>query len=614
MGSYTIDFMKTELTDHGVEGLLIEPFDEVEDHYNLYHDYARNHTSREICDVLLDGKDENKDKIQAGSPGILFIAESEDVNVDLTDVKGLEEKLSSALIKEGLKILSSETSVFASGSIVTFIMNEGYVVARAMWEHKYVAFDIHFWTSLEKHQSTKDSLVAAVGSKKSSVSDYRVIAGGIFGLTSWESDEKGRGPQYEEICEKRSNARKEEKEDETVQKTDLKLGGIQQSAIDTILKESLSLVPGGAKKVAVLVGNDGKSGSTYSAVEVFQGTELNAINCPTMLDFNEFGEKALDIATSCEKHLSNTLNDLAEASKFDALIIDSTADKLTASILIKIFSARRKTFSKKVLQDSALIISALHDESEKWRQNAVQLFKNDVFVFDPAWYAEVSVSDSSGAMKLLIASGDAPHFVQQLNGVVNKLDEKSGISIEVKVVDGGKFVYQEDPFQPTHHFLPDDYDQTSPLKQWTSQKPLGHQIIFQMEYTPSKSKSFTSSPDVLTTDIVRKNLEIAISKTGIPELELSDEIIKVYTGIGDGCVLTTTWSGGSVVVLWDGRTHIDLNLFTYEQNTKLANAFESNFRSSKKLVTMLRDEQPRGIGRVLSYFSDLEEGLEPHWA
>ena len=217
-------------------------------------------------------------------------------------------------------------------------------------------------------------------------------------------------------------------------------------------------------------------------------------------------------------------------------------------------------------------------------------------------------------MKLLIASGDAPHFVQQLNGVVNKLDEKSGISIEVKVVDGGKFVYQEDPFQPTHHFLPDDYDQTSPLKQWTSQKPLGHQIIFQMEYTPSKSKSFTSSPDVLTTDIVRKNLEIAISKTGIPELELSDEIIKVYTGIGDGCVLTTTWSGGSVVVLWDGRTHIDLNLFTYEQNTKLANAFESNFRSSKKLVTMLRDEQPRGIGRVLSYFSDLEEGLEPHWA
>lgn len=67
-------------------------------------------------------------------------------------------------------------------------------------------------------------------------------------------------------------------------------------------------------------------------------------------------------------------------------------------------------------------------------------------------------------------------------------------------------------------------------------------------------------------------------------------------------------------MLWDGRKHIDVNLFTYEQNTEMANTFESNFRTSKNLVTMLRDEQPRGIGKVVSYFADLEKGGKPHWA
>ena len=65
---------------------------------------------------------------------------------------------------------------------------------------------------------------------------------------------------------------------------------------------------------------------------------------------------------------------------------------------------------------------------------------------------------------------------------------------------------------------------------------------------------------------------------------------------------------------WDGRNHIDVNYFTYEENVKQANAFESAFRTSKSLTTKLRDEQPRGIGRVVSYFSDLDENLEPHWA
>ena len=130
-----------------------------------------------------------------------------------------------------------------------------------------------------------------------------------------------------------------------------------------------------------------------------------------------------------------------------------------------------------------------------------------------------------------------------------------------------------------------------------------------MEYTDSKATN------ALSAAIVRKNLENAISKTAIPGLVLSENTIQeYYGGIGDGCVLMATWSGGSIVVLWDGRNHIDVNFFTYEENVKQADAFEANFRTSKYLSTMLRDEQPRGVGRVVSYFSDLKGEAEPHWA
>jgi hypothetical protein len=605
MGSYSINFMKAEQTDFGVEGLLIEPVESTEDPYHLYHDYARNHTSREICDVLLNKDKSGKAPTQTGSPGILFIVEAEDATADLSDVDGLKSSLTTALEKEGLTIVSAVTAATNGGSIITFMLSEGYVVARTLPEHKYCGFDIHFWTSLDKHVGTKDAVIAAVGSKASSTSTFRVIAGGIFGLSSWQEEEKGRGPQYEDICEQRRQAREAEVDSSTTEK---KMGVVDQSTIDSMLEESVFLIPGDSKKVAMLIGNDGKSGSSAAAKNM-DNVEVETIYCPSMLDLNEYEAGALDAATACERHLTNTLSDLAVNKKFNVLVIDSTADKLTASILLKIFSVRRKTFAKRVLEANALVVSVMLDESEKWRQNLVQLFKNDVFKFDPAWYVEVGVTDSVGAMKILLANESDPHFVQRLNKAVAAHEKKSGLSIEVQVVDGGQFVYQDDPFEPTRSFLPGDYDQSSPLKQWRSQIPLGHQIIFQMEYTDSKATN------ALSAAIVRKNLENAISKTAIPGLVLSENTIQeYYGGIGDGCVLMATWSGGSIVVLWDGRNHIDVNFFTYEENVKQADAFEANFRTSKYLSTMLRDEQPRGVGRVVSYFSDLKGEAEPHWA
>merc|ERR1712150_92316 len=95
---------------------------------------------------------------------------------------------------------------------------------------------------------------------------------------------------------------------------------------------------------------------------------------------------------------------------------------------------------------------------------------------------------------------------------------------------------------------------------------------------------------------------------------------------GDGCVLFAFWEGGSCIVVWDGRNHIDLNLFTFQESKEFAKKFVLTFtkRKLRGFKKKLHDEQPRGIGRVVNLASDLttngsddsevSQVSNPHWA
>jgi hypothetical protein len=66
--------------------------------------------------------------------------------------------------------------------------------------------------------------------------------------------------------------------------------------------------------------------------------------------------------------------------------------------------------------------------------------------------------------------------------------------------------------------------------------------------------------------------------------------------------------------LWDGRSHIDINLFTYVEDVNLVDVFVDSFLELiPAYTTILRDEQPRGSGRVVSYRRDLDDVQVPHW-
>lgn len=84
---------------------------------------------------------------------------------------------------------------------------------------------------------------------------------------------------------------------------------------------------------------------------------------------------------------------------------------------------------------------------------------------------------------------------------------------------------------------------------------------------------------------------------------------------GQGSVLVALWSGGSAVILFDGQVHVDINLFTYRESKDTHDEFAELFMSQIPMLNIaLRDEQPRGYGRVVNFRKDIEPRMLPHWA
>jgi hypothetical protein len=197
--------------------------------------------------------------------------------------------------------------------------------------------------------------------------------------------------------------------------------------------------------------------------------------------------------------------------------------------------------------------------------------------------------------------------------VVSSVEKKTGLVSDVRDIKGG--LYVKDPnWQWSHFFLPEDYDQAGPLEQWRSQQPVGYQTVVQLEKHENKKVDLDS-------ESIKAAIKDSLSKMESVSWEESKEMdmaeIQVSSGVGDGCVITALWASGSCIALWDGRAHLDLNLFTNAESEEAANEFVTLFKGhfpKKSLTTALRDSQPRGFGRVVNFLEDIQPRRDPHWA
>jgi spermidine synthase len=613
LGSKKIDFTKVPLTDHHINSPFITPTNAIQDPFELYHDFAKftRITSEEVCKIFEEKKAQENFKVQDSSPGILMIVEAEDVANDLLQDAGkLEHVITDVLRKVGFTDVVSIPPGAPVGEgeemyVLSVTMKQGYIIARAFPGYNYCAFDIHLWSEFDLQEATKDELMASIsGSADVPPTTFRVIAGGMYGVSTWRDDSSSVGPHYDQLsCAETFDNMVEDDE---------YLGIKDVSLVEEAMMASVKALHKMSLKVALLCGsNDSDKVICEKHREMLLAddsvNEVVILGCPMLSDFNQFSSDAMSDAKLCKKHLVNQLQESVVDLKFNALVVDSSADKFICSILLKALKGRRlKEVIRKedVFVSESLAVASIMDKEGEWANNFIKRFKSEVYVKEPAFYVEMLLKkEEDNNFKLSIAMDGDEHGIQKLDTAMLMVKAKHSLDYDLQKINGGSWLKVEDFVGK--QFYKDDYDTEGMKKQWKKQKPLGHQVILQMN---CESRLFLS--------VLRDALSSAFT-TNIEDMYNFDVEFKEFADFGEGYLFVSTSppevSQVNIVVLWDGRDTVNVNIFSMEQLTGGLDEIEAHFEING-IKTILRDEFPRGVGGVVSYKLDVSNDPELLWA
>lgn len=540
----------------------------------------------------------------------MMIIEAEDATIDLSSVVKTREVVENALRQQDLHVVKSFEPKTADGNVLVTVLKEGYVISRLWPEHKYVGFDFLLWSSYGKQETAKKALIEAVGSKMDgqSSSSYRVVTGGMFGLDTWEEDEKNRGPKLKSC---------DELDAEEAAKT---FGEpLDMEAALIAVEESQGIVTDGeGYTVAVLCGNEPSCKSAEAVKKLEQVSNVLVLNSCDGIENFEFMPDGLRRMGDCELETWNTLKEnVSKMGRIRSIVVDPSATHSMAQIVdrISVSTVNQNIF----FQENMTVTAPLIDLSEDWRRAFVDKFRTHIFPQDPSFRSEVFFNSSSTSFLVSIASSGDFNFAERLVEFVNRTEARTQLVGEIQNVRGCPYegFIVQDPINTDGNFTDADFDQASQLEHWNSQLPLGLQVIFQFEMTEKRA-------DAMNAEKAKSLLERSL-KSVVDDQEVEYE---TFADFGEGTLITAIWGGGSAMLLHDGRMHMDVNMFLYEEAFEKLLTFETTFtacttfaRCVPDITRTLRDTQPRGKGRVVSFMRDLR-GLDdsgkpvktPHWA
>jgi len=587
LGSNNIDFLRQNMSNHGIDSqnLYIMPEDE---QFNIAHDYAWNPSNLQKHCKREDDELNEKSAEQTRSPGIIMCIEAEEASLLVSEsLESIAELVVKTLEKEGLTLLSTFVPETKDNAFAV-IMKEGYVMTRLWSKEKYCAFDIHLWSSFEKHESVKKALISSVGSSPVSSSSFRVVAGGMFGVDSWKNDKNKRGPIRTDTCER--------------PKRPLPSKAMNQDAIDIILKESMTFSGGQGGAVVVVCGE--QKVQPCGSLEALQKVESleNLHVLWTCIDNAEDAEDYPLLMHTCEQEVLQLLEQIvSKETKISAVVFDHTMEYKMGQVMLSIL--KKLTNQRNLFTPNVAALEISDDDSEAWRRNLISRIHQDVHYYDPVFRAQILYIGSDSNVEVNVVTKDK-HFIENLKKVRSSIEKEAGIVSDIRTVTGGLPHFDHD-FIPKPFYKPSDYDQSLPAEQWSSQKPLEHQTIFQLE----------GEEVPISTSLIMDGITKTLTLADTIDCPSSKAEIEVFSDVGDGCVVVAFWSGGKAVVVWDGRNHIDINLSILAESNEFAAKFDQHFMKQLpfKMKTVLRDIQSRGYGRVVSYLHDTNSGHHPHW-
>jgi hypothetical protein len=251
----------------------------------------------------------------------------------------VESNIKKALEKENLKVMSS----FKEGNILSFVFQQGYVIARLFPENNYCAFDIHLWSALQKDNSIKMALLGAVGSSIEHASQYRIVAGGMFVVPSWKEEEMKRGPRFTHKCDDETNpsARVSGATTETIVDTlvgSLKLVGEQVNAL-----------------VVVLCGLEKDDCTSVDALSKLDNVKsvVTLNSCPELDGANMLTKDKIQTIHECELKLLEKLKASVTEDKVRVLVVDDSAPIFMGQMIHHIL--KRKKNKELILADNVFI-------------------------------------------------------------------------------------------------------------------------------------------------------------------------------------------------------------------------------------------------------------------
>lgn len=592
-GSNKADFFHKPLVEHGVETLLLPAVAKLEDQYDYFHDFRKNNaTEQGKCDLKTE---KEKPAEQIKSAGLLHILDAEDVGVTL-DNDTVEKIIIGAAKEEGFTKIESDDKLAkapkitqpsdSTSTVVNVAFKEGYASARIWPELNYVAVDVGVWGSFQNGDKFRQRIAKSLKAKTASF--FRVVVGGMYGSSTWEQDRDVIGPQ---IVQQRNCEAPE----------DVELSKDSTDAKNEVFEEAANFFASGENTVAaVFCGLKGVD--KCSSVDILkQNPSIGVIPvwaCPELMS-GDNSDKAGKFAkmTKCEEQVLSTLMTGRGRNEegIELIVLDESTPREMGQILHSILTEESHHDLLMSEFEHNLISLSKNLDSERWRANLFERIRKEI-LYDPVKVAQYDINADGEKMILDMVSLKSLTF-KGIKEMEMAFNDVLGVSANVVAVTGGLFNFQHD-FDP-HYYTQEDYPLEPGDKQWEAQKSLGRKTVVQYDKIDGgkmpEPKAFVEVIAAVLSDQKLYSFE-------------------VYTDVGDGVLVVSDSEAGSLVAVWDGRDHIDLSIFMHDDNElEMGDLIHKFKKLTKEYVAMgLRDDFPRGTGRVMNFKADMTyAGFDP---
>jgi len=653
--------------------------DEGFDRFHGWYDYVSNTTRPHPLCVKPGEDHAVVSYTTADNLGVLMIVEAEAANAVSSSIVAqgaISKALADVGLNEIFVTAKTyDVNMEKGGEDLIFVLQEGYVVARFWPEHEYCAFDVQLWNAAANLQKPlQTALLKSVGSNALG-SSYRLVTGGIHGAGNDETEFGRVGPRITEACRSPATTPDESTPDAVTESSELdivydkSMSLLQEvsglvlafcpqdelvpcTSFDAISKDSH---PQKAVPIRACSGLDTQesTGALHSSLAACETQALDTMQSAVDMHGKIVG---IILDSKTPKGMGQILVKIAQTTQFRTKLVSERFVVLGATIAEDETASWFREVVERFRTDFAMFHPA--------HKAQVSLIGSG----DAA--AESKETKNSNPIELSVFSRGDENFFPNLAHVTESIETssaRSNLSAQVNSVKNGikAFAGDYDPTVTSH----DSYDATYPLDQFWSQHPLGHQTIFQFDID-KPHVSFTIDDEVyvlhrsawrpativrsrtdgrftvvlddepnttyhLPTERIRKktwNLETTATETALDNSELKVALLTAVQGMGsigftnaesriqydlkDGCVFVLLWSSGSGVLVWDGENHVDVNIFSVTEDREALDKLQELLVSSiPYMKASSRDEQPRGIGRVVNTINEVRqrEG-EPHWA